>query len=184
VLKKNQRAIFSIMHLDDERRIYTGENDELVCECLQVERQEIVDAIETAGALTVNKVRRACSAGGGCGSCHEEIARLILSHRFGSELDFQNHLATMMNRKETSLGHSLPQASPAERDRAEFENLLATVINPTLAPLGVKVEIKEYLEELVLAIQGADNELKYTLSFWLAVEFEARYSHTITVIIA
>src|SRR5437868_7872198 len=76
------------MHLHEEKRIYTGEPDEMVCECLSVERQEIEQTIEQIDAVTVAEVRRECAAGGGCGSCHEEIARLILGRHFSEKLDF------------------------------------------------------------------------------------------------
>src|SRR5438874_8350963 len=78
------------MHLHEEKRVYTGEPDEMVCECLSVERQEIEQTIEQIDAFRVGEVRRECAAGGGCGSCHEEIARLILSRLFGERLDFDS----------------------------------------------------------------------------------------------
>src|SRR5215471_17401606 len=109
------------MHLhDEEKRIYTGKPDEMLCECLNVERQEIEEAIEAIDAITVGEVRRECAAGGGCGSCHEEIARLILSRYFGETLDFD-------------IKHEEPHNEDAQELAEEIGNSLAEEIEQFLA---------------------------------------------------
>jgi NifU-like protein len=166
------------MHLHGDKRTYTGNPDELVCECLSVERQEIEEAIEVIDALTVGEVRRECAAGGGCGSCHEEIARLILSRRFGEVLDFES--AHVDEHDEI-----LPIAESINKEVGEaIEQFLAANINPHLESMGVIARITEIGEEVVIDLAGANEELKYTLSFWIDNEFDRLFSHSITVIIA
>jgi bacterioferritin-associated ferredoxin len=165
------------MHLHGERRTYTGKPDEMVCECLSVERSEIEEAIETVDAMTVGEVRRECAAGGGCGSCHEEIARLILSRCFGETLVFDSsHEEDIdLTRTEKMLDRELA---------GEIEQFLANTINPRISPFGITANLAEFGEEVVLDLRDASEELKYTLSFWIASEFDRRFSHSITVIIA
>lgn len=164
------------MHLHGDKRVYTGEPDEIVCECLNVERCEIEESIEAIDALAIGEVRRDCAAGGGCGSCHEEIARLILSRRFGETLDFAS-----LGREEHLAGE---EARLIGRETADkIERLLSEAINPKLSLLGVEAEISELGEEAVISIKGADEELKYTLSFWLDSEFHRRFDDDLTVII-
>ena len=163
------------MHLHEEKRVYTGEPDEMVCECLSVERQEIEQTIEQIDAFRVGEVRRECAAGGGCGSCHEEIARLILSRLFGERLDFDSAHA-----EGEQAGHAEVMAVSVA---AEIEQFVDEVINPRLASVGVTAKITELGEEAVLDLVGADEELKYTLSFWLDAEFDRRFHNSITVII-
>jgi len=163
------------MHLHEEKRVYTGEPDEMVCECLSVERQEIEQTIEQIDAFRVGEVRRECAAGGGCGSCHEEIARLILSRLFGERLDFDSAHA-----EGEQAGHAEVMAVSVA---AEIEQFVDEVINPRLASVGVTAKITELGEEAVLDLVGADEELKYTLSFWLDAEFDRCFHNSITVII-
>ncbi|MBL8148770.1 MAG: (2Fe-2S)-binding protein [Blastocatellia bacterium] len=157
------------MHLDEARRTYTGESTELVCECLRVERAEIEEVVEREDISTVEQVTSTCSAGGGCGSCHEEIARLILSKKFSETLDFE-------------------QAYNCTTDKnLEIENLsyeiLEKVINPKLSLLNVKAEIIEIAEEVVINLQGADGDLKYTLAFWIEAEFYRKFQDRISLLI-
>ncbi len=161
------------MHLTEEKRIYNGQADEVVCECLVVERQEIESTIMHINAVSVAQVRRECSAGGGCGGCHAEIARLILRHYWAEELDFDFvHSATSCS----SYAYKLV-------DRVSVEQFLAQRINPKLLCFGVTALLSELEEELVLELVGADVELKYTLSFWLEAEFSRQFSPAMTIII-
>lgn len=50
--------------------------EEIICNCFQVTRGTIVDAIK-AGADTVDAVGDATSAGTGCGGCRGKIATII-----------------------------------------------------------------------------------------------------------
>ncbi|MCH8156147.1 MAG: (2Fe-2S)-binding protein, partial [Nitrospinae bacterium] len=41
-----------------------------ICQCLQVSEQTIRSCIESGNLKTIEQVTLACSAGGGCQSCH------------------------------------------------------------------------------------------------------------------
>jgi bacterioferritin-associated ferredoxin len=47
--------------------------DRIVCRCLKVTEQAIIDAIIVLGARTLKELRRATDAGGGCTCCHKEL---------------------------------------------------------------------------------------------------------------
>lgn len=48
--------------------------DRVVCRCLRVTEQVVIDAIVTLGLRTVKEVRTATEAGDGCTCCHREIS--------------------------------------------------------------------------------------------------------------
>jgi NAD(P)H-nitrite reductase large subunit len=54
----------------------SGDPDEMICFCIGVKRGRIVAAVEE-GAHTVEAVRRATRACGGCQSCWTEIEGII-----------------------------------------------------------------------------------------------------------
>ncbi len=179
------------MHLHGDRRIYTGNLDELVCLCLKVHRNKILETIEEIDATTVAQVRRKCRAGGGCGSCHEEIARLITERRLNLTLDFGNHI-NGENGEEDDHSHddlhfSLSQGNEGKlidgQIITQIKNFLINQINPYLAKFDVIAKVIETGEELVLDLTGADQELKYTLGFWLDQQFDKKFP-TVIVIIA
>lgn len=163
------------MHLDDEPRIYTGEPDERVCECLSVERQVLEATIAQLPTLTVSAVRRECRAGGGCGTCHEEIARLLLSRLFNQEVIFP----VLDHAHYTHSTHNSGNRVSSE----EVNKLLTEEINPRLVSLGIAVQMIENNEEIVLEIPDANAELKYTLGFWIDYEFIRRFPQGVTVIL-
>jgi bacterioferritin-associated ferredoxin len=175
------------MHLHGDRRIYTGNLDELVCLCLKVQRNKILETIEEIDATTVAQVRRKCRAGGGCGSCHEEIARLITQRRLNLMLDFDNHITGEAQDHSHDLHFSLSEDNAGKLIETQvitqIKNFITSQINPYLAKFDVTACIIESGEELVLDLTGADQELKYTLGFWLDHKFHERFP-TITVIIA
>lgn len=47
-----------------------------VCSCRGVTDTQVKEAV-VAGAGSVDDVTRACGAGGGCGGCHDLLARLL-----------------------------------------------------------------------------------------------------------
>lgn len=47
-----------------------------VCSCRGVTDTQLKEAVG-AGACSLDDVARACGAGGGCGGCHELLARLL-----------------------------------------------------------------------------------------------------------
>lgn len=171
------------MHLHGDRRIYTGSPDELICLCLKVSRQKVLDTILEIDANTVAQVRRKCKAGGGCGSCHEEIARLIMSRRFCTTLDFHNHIGDDEEDLHFHLAENTEDKVIESYIVEEIKNFLLQEINPYLAKFNVTAQVIESGEEIVLALNGADQEQKYTLGFWLDLRFHEKFS-TITVIIA
>ena len=126
------------MHYHGEERVYTGEPDEEVCNCIAVLREEIQEAVDL-GAKTVAKVGDECGAGGGCGECHPEIARLLAEHRLGGPV------------------------AAAGRDAC---TLVAEVLRPLAQSIGAEVTIGELDEwELLLRVRG-DEEQKQTVALW------------------
>ncbi len=53
--------------------------EEMVCNCYQVTKQEIVDAIQSKKLKTVEEVGEATNAGTGCGGCQETIQEILNS---------------------------------------------------------------------------------------------------------
>lgn len=131
------------MHYVPER-VYSGEADEEVCNCLGVLREEIQASI-LEGAVTVHGVGEACDAGGGCGECHAEIARMLARHLLGKVV-------------------SLEGQSP--------EEAITTTLIPLAKRVGGGVEIESADPwELVLKVDG-DEELKQTIALWAEVLIE------------
>ena len=58
----------------------SGCPDRVVCRCLKVAEETIVDAIITLGLRTVKDIRNATGAGDGCTCCHHELRELIEVH--------------------------------------------------------------------------------------------------------
>jgi bacterioferritin-associated ferredoxin len=52
----------------------------VVCRCLQVTEDRIVDAIQTLALRSVRDIRRATGAGDGCTCCHQELRQLLDQH--------------------------------------------------------------------------------------------------------
>lgn len=176
------------MHLHGDRRIYKGISDELVCLCLKVPRYKVEQTIDEIDATTVGQVRRKCRAGGGCGACHEEIARLIIGRKLNLDLDFGNQIIEGQEEEHfDELEFLLSQDNEGKLIESyvveEIKLFLLNQINPYLAVFNVNAQIIETGEELVLDLIGADQELKYTLGFWLDRKFHDKF-HNLTVIIA
>ena len=51
--------------------------ESLICTCFCISQNAIEREIRTKSLTTVSEVTRACSAGGGCGSCHPLIEELL-----------------------------------------------------------------------------------------------------------
>lgn len=161
------------MHGPGERRIYTGEPTELVCQCLKVARQSIKELIVSDQVETVAQIRRACKAGGGCGACHEELARMLLVHRFKRPLNFDHNAHDeIINNQMIDTGL-----------HAELYQFVDDHLNPDLQAYQATAQIIEMNEEVVIELKGLAPELKYTLSFWLDAEFHQHYPD-LTLIIA
>lgn len=54
--------------------------DRIICHCLKVTEETVVNAIRRLGLRTINDVRYATEAGDGCTCCHVEIRQLIALH--------------------------------------------------------------------------------------------------------
>lgn len=159
------------MHLDHKRRSYTGTPDEMVCTCLKVRRQDIVEAMSDESIHTVADLRRACRAGGGCGSCHAELARLLLSRRLEVDLDFENSFS------------QVEEPSPAQNLTDEITLFIKEHLNPMLESFGCSLEIEELDGEAVLRISSEDQEMKYTVGFLIEAEFAAKFGGKVELVI-
>ena len=58
--------------------------DRLVCRCLKVTEETVINAIVTLGLRTVKEVRQATEAGTGCNCCHREIAAYLAVYSLSS----------------------------------------------------------------------------------------------------
>lgn len=54
--------------------------DRIVCRCLKVTEERIVEAVTTHGLRTVKEIRTVTGAGDGCTCCHKQIRVLIEVH--------------------------------------------------------------------------------------------------------
>ena len=53
------------------------DNDEIICNCMQITRGEIIDAIKKDGLKTVEAVGEETEAGTVCESCHDDIQEIL-----------------------------------------------------------------------------------------------------------
>jgi bacterioferritin-associated ferredoxin len=51
--------------------------DRLVCRCLKITEHAIVTSIRTIGLSTIDEVKAATGAGGGCTCCHRELRQYL-----------------------------------------------------------------------------------------------------------
>ncbi|HOX87897.1 MAG TPA: (2Fe-2S)-binding protein [bacterium] len=52
-------------------------NDDIICNCNEISRAEIIKAIKEKGLKTVEEVGEATTAGTVCGGCQEEIQEIL-----------------------------------------------------------------------------------------------------------
>lgn len=52
-------------------------SDEIICNCMEVYKSEIVEAIKSKGLKTVEEVGEATDAGTGCGGCQDDIQEIL-----------------------------------------------------------------------------------------------------------
>ena len=50
---------------------------EIICDCCEVSREEIENAIREKGLKTVEEVGEVTNAGTGCGGCQEQIQEIL-----------------------------------------------------------------------------------------------------------
>lgn len=53
------------------------DNDEIICNCMQISRGEIIEAIEEGGLKTIEAVGDETEAGTVCESCHDDIQEIL-----------------------------------------------------------------------------------------------------------
>ncbi|HJN05299.1 MAG TPA: (2Fe-2S)-binding protein [Bacteroidales bacterium] len=53
------------------------DNNEIICNCMQITKGEIVAAIKSGGLLTIDEVGDETEAGTVCGSCHDDIEEIL-----------------------------------------------------------------------------------------------------------
>ncbi len=71
--------IGAIQQYSDAARNEWNGDEALICTCFCVSERVIETEVEQKGLTTVSEVIKACSAGGGCGSCHPLIEEIIES---------------------------------------------------------------------------------------------------------
>ena len=52
-------------------------NDDIICNCMQITKGEIVEAIKAGNLTTIDEVGDATEAGTACGSCHDDIEEIL-----------------------------------------------------------------------------------------------------------
>ena len=52
-------------------------NDDIICNCMQITKGEIVEAIKAGKLTTIDEVGDATEAGTACGSCHDDIEEIL-----------------------------------------------------------------------------------------------------------
>ena len=70
--------------------------EKMLCYCLGVRYGTVAETIREHGCRRVEQVTKLCRAGGGCRSCHPEIAELIESVR--NETDATSGLRALLGR--------------------------------------------------------------------------------------
>lgn len=53
------------------------DREEIICNCMEITRGEIEDAIKSGGLKTIDEVGDAIEAGTVCGSCHDDIEDIL-----------------------------------------------------------------------------------------------------------
>jgi bacterioferritin-associated ferredoxin len=56
------------------------ENDDIVCNCMQITKGEIIEAIKACNLKTIDEIGEETEAGTVCGSCHDDIEDIINEH--------------------------------------------------------------------------------------------------------
>jgi len=117
----------------------------LVCRCLGVSSPRIFDAIRRGGLSRVAEVTKACTAGGGCGTCHPEIEEILA--------DVAGDPVAAPVRLENRL------VCEAET-RARVAGSIDSLIRPRLAERGIDLELRAIrgLEVRVRLLPGGDGE--------------------------
>lgn len=65
------------MEIFEGLKIVEKDNDEIICNCMQITRGEILEAINNNGLTTVEGIGKETEAGEVCESCHDEIQEIL-----------------------------------------------------------------------------------------------------------
>src|SRR4030095_13767248 len=69
--------VHAIRAYSDAARDEWNGDEALICTCFFVSERTIEAEIKNGGLTSVAEVTKACSAGGGCGSCHQLILEML-----------------------------------------------------------------------------------------------------------
>jgi len=58
-------------------KLQIKDNDEIVCNCMQISRGDIIEAINEKGLITVGAIGQETEAGEVCESCHDDIQEIL-----------------------------------------------------------------------------------------------------------
>ena len=53
------------------------DNNDIVCNCMEISKGEIVEAIKSEKLKTLDEVGDSTEAGTACGSCHDDIEKIL-----------------------------------------------------------------------------------------------------------
>jgi NifU-like protein len=113
------------------------EDSEVVCECFGVTQKEIEEAISHNKLTTLEQVTDYTKAGGGCGSCHENVEALL--KRMLGQPESEPQLE----------GPAQPPLSNIQKIKL-IEQTLEQEVKPTLAKDGGSIELVDVIGDRVL----------------------------------
>ncbi|HOW56831.1 MAG TPA: Fe-S cluster assembly protein NifU [Smithellaceae bacterium] len=109
----------------------------IICECFGVTEKEIEKAVRENNLATVEDVTNYTKAGGGCGNCHEAIARIIEKVKAGPKSDVKPKLTNIQKIK-------------------LVEETIEREIRPSLKHDGGDIEIIDIIgDRVIVATRGA-----------------------------
>jgi NifU-like protein len=132
------------------------EESDLVCQCFGVTRKEIEEAVRLNRLGSVEQVTNYTKAGGGCGSCHEEIERIIarLAAEEGPEVVRPKKLSNIEKMKliEKTLEREIKPALQADGGDIELVDIEGNTVQVALrgtcaACTASEVTLKQYVEQ-------------------------------------
>ena len=130
--------------IDNYRTGKTGKKvieGDVICRCFGVTDKEIERVIRDNGLTTVEQVTNYCKAGGGCGSCRDDIAAIIARLRIGHP--------------ETKPAAELPKQMTTVQKIRLIEKTLDSEVRPVLKKDGGDIELIDLVDNRVLvALRG------------------------------